>query len=92
MERITLKEISEMFSTMETPAKIEKVLNELLTASEINVLSKRWRILKMLDVGVTQRDISKELGVSLCKVTRGAKILKDKNTLVTKFLKRRHVQ
>ena len=38
------------------------------TESEIETLSKRWRILEMLKDGFTQRDIAKELKVSLCKV------------------------
>ena len=41
----------------------------------------------MLNEGMTQREIAKELNVSLCKVTRGSKILKDKNALIKKYLK-----
>ena len=59
---------------------------ELLTKSEIETLSKRWRILDLLAKGKTQREIAKELQVSLCKVTRGAKILKDKNSVLSKYL------
>ena len=62
------------------------ILTELLTESEINVLSKRWRILKLLQSGTTQRQIAKELQVSLCKVTRGAKILNNKKAVITKIL------
>jgi len=40
----------------------------------------------MLNDGYTQRDIAKELQVSLCKVTRGAKIIKNKNSILTKYL------
>jgi TrpR family trp operon transcriptional repressor len=59
---------------------------ELLTESEIDVLSKRWRILEMLNQGKTQREIAKELQVSLCKVTRGAKILKNKSSMLAKYM------
>ena len=59
---------------------------EILTESELADLSKRWRIIKMLNSGYTQREIAKELNVSLCKVTRGAKILKNKNAIVKKYL------
>ena len=35
----------------------------------------------------TPRDVpAGKLNVSLCKVTRGAKILKDKNTVIYKYL------
>lgn len=51
-------------------------LSEILTPNEIETLAKRWRILKMLSKGISQRTIAKELNVSLCKVTRGSKIFK----------------
>lgn len=67
--------------------KIEYFISELLTESEMETLSKRWRILEMLSEGRTQRDIAKELKVSLCKVTRGSQILKNKKSVVSKYLK-----
>ena len=69
-----------------TEAEIESFFKELLTESEIETLSKRWRILDLLAQGSTQRDIAKELKVSLCKVTRGAKILKDKDSILANYL------
>lgn len=61
-------------------------LLEILTKSEVETLSKRWRILTMLSEGKTQREIAQDLKVSLCKVTRGAKILKNNKSVVTKYL------
>ena len=66
-------------------APANHLIKEMLSESEIATLSKRWRILSMLAEGRTQRDIVKELNVSLCKVTRGSKILKDKNSVITKY-------
>ena len=79
--------ITKMIKSIHTEAEISQLLNELLTESEIETLSKRWRILSMLKEGLTQREIAQKLNVSLCKVTRGAKILKNKNAIVTKYLK-----
>ena len=81
-----IKEISKIISNLKNDKEIYQVLNELLTDSEIDVLSKRWQILKMLTNGATQREIAKDLGVSLCKVTRGSKLLKE-NSIVKKYLK-----
>lgn len=67
-------------------AEVYNFLLELLTESELADLSKRWRILELLHQGVTQRDIAKELNVSLCKVTRGARIVKTKDAIVNRFL------
>ena len=84
---IYLQEISRLVKNLHTEAEIEMFFKELLTESEIEILSKRWRILEMLKAGVTQREIAKELQVSLCKVTRGAKILKDENSVLAKHIK-----
>lgn len=80
-------ELSKIIKKLKTGKEIYQFLNEVLTESELVDLSKRWRILNMLNSNFTQREISKELNVSLCKVTRGAKILKDKNSIVKKYLK-----
>jgi TrpR family trp operon transcriptional repressor len=82
----TLKEISKLVKNIDTEAEITAFLRELLTESEIETLTKRWRILEMLKEGCTQREIAKELQVSLCKVTRGAKIMKDKKSILAKYL------
>lgn len=81
-----LNQISEILSKIKSKNDLENFLLEILTKSEVETLSKRWRILTMLKEGYTQREIAKELNVSLCKVTRGSKILKDKNAIITKYL------
>ncbi len=82
----SIKELSMLLSKM-SQKEINNFLHEILTDSEISDLSKRWRILKLLDRNFTQRDVAKELGVSLCKVTRGAKILKNSNAITRKMIK-----
>ena len=81
-----LQKISKLVKNLHSEAEIESFFKELLTESEIETLSKRWRILDLLAQGSTQRDIAKELKVSLCKVTRGAKILKDKDSILANYL------
>lgn len=83
----SIKEISQILKEMKSTKEVSDFLLEMLTNSEVETLSKRWRIIKMLKEGKSQREIAKELKVSLCKVTRGAKILKNKNTVITKILK-----
>ena len=83
----SIKEISNLISKIGSENEVYEFISELLTESEISTLSKRWRILKMLSEGKTQRDIAKELNVSLCKVTRGSRILKDEKAIVYKLIK-----
>ena len=82
----SIKEISEILNKIKTKESINNFLLEILTESEVETLSKRWCIVKMLLDGKTQREISKELNVSLCNVTRGSKILKNQNSVVKKYL------
>ena len=83
-----IKEISNILNKLNSSKDINNFLLEILTKSEVGTLSKRWRILKMLAEGKTQRDIAKILNVSLCKVTRGSKILKDEKSIISRYLKK----
>ncbi len=83
----SIKEISKTIKNMNSEKEVYNFLLEILTESEVETLSKRWRILILLMQGKSQREIAKELQVSLCKVTRGAKILKNKNSVTKKILK-----
>ncbi len=82
---LVLEEISKIIFNLDTEKKVYDFMLEILTESELEILSKRWRILSMLHEGRTQREISKELNVSLCKITRGSKILKNQNSVITNY-------
>ena len=79
-----IEEITNFILKLNSQEEAQAFLKEMLSEAEMSALSKRWRILSMLAEGRTQRDIVKELKVSLCKVTRGSKLLKDKNSVITK--------
>ena len=81
-----LNEIAKVIQSINTEKEAISFLKELLTNAEAETLSKRWRILEMLIEGYTQRGIAQELQVSLCKVTRGSKLLKNKNSILAKHL------
>ena len=81
-----LQKISKAVKNLHTEIEIEAFFKELLTDSEIKTLSKRWCILEMLEQGCTQREIAKDLQVSLCKVTRGSRILKNNKSVLAKCL------
>ncbi|MDA3903369.1 MAG: Trp family transcriptional regulator [Desulfuromusa sp.] len=56
--------------------KMEKALNDLLTASELDEVAKRLQIFEMLAEGVPQRQIADRLGVGIATVSRGSTVLK----------------
>ncbi|MBF0378447.1 MAG: transcriptional regulator [Desulfamplus sp.] len=65
---------------------LKSFFDEMLTQGERADLSLRWKLLKELQSGMTQRKIAEKYGISLCKITRGSKILKKENSVVLKIL------
>ena len=82
----SIKELSVLLNNIDSSEEVANFFKELLTESELETLSKRWRILTMLRDGYTQREIAKELQVSLCNITRGSKVIKDKDSVLLKYL------
>ena len=70
-------------------AEMETFLAELLTPNELHDLVLRWELLELLEQGVSQRKVAETLGVSLCKITRGAKILKRPDSVAARVLAQR---
>lgn len=71
-----LRELAGVLSRMDTTAEVYEVLYALLTAREREKIALRWKLVEMLEKGMSQRGIASELGVSLCKITRGSRELK----------------
>ncbi|MFL0801023.1 MAG: trp operon repressor [Agarilytica sp.] len=61
-----------------TPDEMGLILNDLLTDTEIDEISKRLQIFKLLKTGMPQRQIAESLGVGIATVTRGSRALKSK--------------
>ena len=55
---------------------LEAFISCLLTPAETADIASRWALVKALRDGTSQREIAKNLGVSLCKITRGSRELK----------------
>jgi TrpR family trp operon transcriptional repressor len=68
---------------------MSEFLDEILTANERKDLGLRWQSLELLSEGLAQRKISERLGISLCKITRGSKVLKKEGSVSKRLLDRR---
>lgn len=79
-EKAAMKEMSAALASCQDVALIEEFLHSLLTENEIKEVASRWALVRLIDKGVSQRKISSELGLSLCKITRGSKELKKENS------------
>jgi len=73
-----IKEIARVLAETKDEDIIENFLVSILTKKELDEISSRWELVKLLNIGLSQRKISEKLGLSLCKITRGSKELKKK--------------
>jgi TrpR family trp operon transcriptional repressor len=80
--------LARALTAVRRPAEMRRMMDEILTPAEVRDLSLRWKLLHMLCRGMTQRAISGALGVSLCKITRGSRVLKGKRSVAARLLRR----
>jgi TrpR family trp operon transcriptional repressor len=85
---LNICELAKLFAECSDEKLLMQVLRELFTPAEIVDLAGRWALLKALSQNKSQRSISKEYGISLCKITRGAKELKKEDSALKKFVMR----
>ena len=79
-------EIAEVLCRIQDKNEMKAFLEEILTPNENHDLGLRWQLMRKLTEGISQRAISADLGISLCKITRGAKIIKNKESISNKYL------
>ena len=79
--RDDFEQLAAALARIRRPADAERFLRELFTPSECVEFSKRWALMRELLAGKSQRAIARELRLSLCKITRGAKYARDPGSL-----------
>jgi len=81
-----LSEIIEIFARTSDKREMRSLFEDMFTDAERTDLAKRWYIFKELYKGTPQRRIAKDMEVSLCKITRGSKTLKNDDSVIRKVL------
>ena len=76
MPKQALKELAAVLADTRAPVAMRDLLEALLTPRERARLALRWRLVCLLVAGVHQRLIARQLGISLCNITRGSRELK----------------
>ncbi len=85
---IPIDELAAALTQVRTQADMRLFLEEVLTPGERHDLTLRWQLLRMLTEGISQRTIAKELGISLCKITRGSRELRKEKSIARDLLAR----
>lgn len=57
---------------LKTPRECEKFFRDLCTLSEIEAMAERWEVVRLVQAGVSYREIAKQTGASTATVTRVA--------------------
>lgn len=83
-----IKDIAELMLSINNTDEMVQFLKEILTDNERRDLVIRWELMNRLYDGMPQRAIASDLGISLCRITRGARILKSGESILEKLLKR----
>ena len=86
--RIARLELATALASLRGPDEVGRFFEDVFTKAETRAIALRWRIFQLLDEGLPQRAIGERLGVSLCKITRGSRFLKDPESVVRKILER----
>ena len=76
MNEQMIDELARLFSEPRSEREMAVFLQGMLTPAEIEEVFFRWRLMRRLMRGETQRAISSALGVSLGKIARGSRLLK----------------
>lgn len=81
-----LRELAAVLALCDDPDMIDSFLSALFTDAEVREMGKRWALVRLLEDGMSQRKIAKNLGLSLCKITRGSKELKKSDSAFRKMI------
>jgi len=81
-----IAELTRALAQINDNVLIEEFFRCLLTPAEIADIAGRWALVKALKEKVPQRVIAKDLGVSLCKITRGSRELKKENSAFSRVI------
>jgi len=83
-------DLIDLFVKTDNREEMEKLFQDLFTNAEIKDFTLRWKLMDDLYCHIPQRKIASDLGISLCKITRGSKMLKKEDGYARKILSARH--
>ena len=79
-----------LFTQVESEGDMKALFDDMFTQAEIRDFTIRWKLMNDLYEHVPQRTIAQELRISLCRITRGSRMLKKKDGYVRRRLSERY--
>lgn len=83
---MSFKELVGLIAETDDPDFLCEFFKCLFTPAEVHDIADRWLLVKEIEKGTTQREIARNLRISLCKITRGSRELKKEDSAFRKML------
>ena len=80
------EDLLDLFASTNDRESMRLLFEDMFTDAEIKDLEIRWKLMNDLYNHVPQREIASNLHISLCRITRGSKMLKKKDGYVKNYL------
>jgi TrpR family transcriptional regulator, trp operon repressor len=87
METI-VRQVARTLASIDDEDLMLELLEELLTPTELRRIEQRWQLVQLLEEGLSQREIARRLGISLCNITRGSRELKKPDSAFRQIMER----
>jgi TrpR family trp operon transcriptional repressor len=81
-----IDEIAKVFCRIDDIQVMKEFFDEIFTPAERRDFALRWELMKLIRQGMPQRQIASKLRISLCKITRGAKIVKNQDSVTNQIM------
>lgn len=87
METI-VRQVARTLASIDDEDLMLELLEELLTPTELRRIEQRWQLVRLLEEGLSQREIARRLGISLCNITRGSRELRKPDSAFRQIMER----
>ncbi|MBQ0070948.1 MAG: transcriptional regulator [Spirochaetales bacterium] len=84
-ERRGFEDLLDIMMSINDKDQMRSFINDILTDREVSDVTQRYLLMDDLSKGISQREIATKRSMSLCKITRGSKILKKKDGFMKKY-------
>ena len=84
-------DIINVFAATTDEEDMKALFDDMFTDSERRDLVNRWLLMKDIYQGKPQRQIAADRSLSLCKITRGSRMLKKENGFMRRLLASRSI-
>ncbi len=78
-------ELYAILLSIKSPEELDSFLDDMLTNKELDDIVQRYLIMDDLWKGKSQRDIASSRSMSLCRITRGSRMLKKKDGFMREY-------